>query len=277
LPSRYDGTRVLIIKYANGNIRLQNRHGIDYTYRLLEFVEAAKMLRAQSFVLDGEACYVNPVTGKVEFTPSQRRCATQDVGAQMFLRQKYPLKLMTFDILMLNGEWLVDRRFLERKQILWQLLRSASPTLQYVPHRFDLRDFFEEVKARGDEGLILKRVDSRYRGERSYDWLKVKNWKEEVCRVVGYTPGKNARAPFFGALVLATEDGRFRGCVGSGFSDWELRKLKDIFTSARKVQPPFSIGEPYTAVDVDLKVLVQYYKATQDGVLRFPVFKGIIP
>jgi bifunctional non-homologous end joining protein LigD len=237
------------------------------------------MLRAESFIIDGEAVYRDPSTGKVDFQPCQRRCSTQDIGAQMFLRQKYPLKFMAFDILLLNQQWLIDRPLLERKSVLWQLLPRGSNavTLEYVPHRYDLRVFFEEVKARGDEGLIIKRADSKYRqGERSYNWQKVKNWREEVCRVVGYTPGKNARSPFFGALVLE-KDGKFRGCVGSGFNEWELRKLKDLFTSAPKIPPSFSIGEPYIAVDVDLKVEVQYFKQTPDGVLRFPVFKGIVP
>jgi ATP-dependent DNA ligase len=251
---------------------------VDYSYRLSEFVEAASAIRAESFILDGEAVYRDPSTGKVDFQTCQRRCSTQDIGAQMFLRQRYPLNFMAFDILLLNQQWLLDRPLLERKSILLQVLpRGSTVTLQYVPHRYDLKAFFDEVRAREDEGLIIKRADGKYRlGERSYDWLKVKNWLEEVCHVVGYTPGKNARSPFFGALVLE-KDGKFRGCVGSGFNEWELRKLKDLFTSAPKTSPPFSIGEPYTAVDVDLKVEVQYFKQTPDGVLRFPVFKGIVP
>lgn len=270
---KYDGTRVLIIK-KDGRVKLQNRLGIDYTNRLAEFVEAAQRISGE-FILDGEAVYINP-SGKVELTPCQRRCATQDLGAQMFLRRKYPLVFKAFDIIMLNGVGVSHLPYIERKTLLSKVVPLAG-TIEYVPFRVDVKGFFEEVKARGDEGIIIKRVDSRYEaGERSFNWLKIKNWKEEVCRVVGYTPGKNARSPFFGALVLATEDGRFRGCVGSGFDEWMLRRLKDIFSSAPKTAPPFDIGEPYTAVNVDLKVEVQYYKATEEGVLRFPVFRRTV-
>jgi len=143
------------------------------------------MLSAESFVLDGEAVYKDPSTDKVDFQTCQRRCSTQDIGAQMFLRQRYPLKFMAFDILLLNQQWLVDRSLLERKSILLQLLpRGNTVTLQYVPHRYDLKAFFDEVKAREDEGLIIKRSDGKYRlGERSYDWLKIKNWRTE-CYLV---------------------------------------------------------------------------------------------
>lgn len=273
---KYDGTRVLIIKYPDGSIRLQNRHGIDYTYRLTEFVEAAKMLRAESFIIDGEAVYRDPSTGKIDFQPCQRRCSTQDIGAQMFLRQKYPLKFIAFDILLLNQEWQIDKPLLERKQVLRKLLPYSGLALEYVPHRYDLRAFFDEVKARGDEGLIIKRVDSKYRlGERSYDWLKIKNWREEICNIVGYTIGEGSRNWAFGSLVLS-QNGRYVGKVGSGFSDFELRKLKDLLLSAPKVAKPFEIDEDYVAVQINLRVKVKFYKRTEDNVLRFPVFEGIL-
>ena len=182
---------------------------------------------------------------------------------------------MTFDILELNGEDLTKRPYIERKNILAQFLRNAPPTIQYVPHSFNLEQKWNEVVQRGEEGLILKDINSPYEFERSYRWLKVKHWKKDIVDVVGYTPGKNARSGFFGSLVLA-KNGKFVGCAGSGPNDWELRQLKDLFTDARKMAPPFNIGEPYTAVDVKLKVEVKFYKHTDKGVLRFPVFCRIV-
>lgn len=269
---KFDGTRVLIIK-ANDRVRLQNRHGVDYTWRLTEFVEAAQKVNGD-FILDGEAVYVDPATGQVEFTPCQRRCATQDLGAQMYLRQKYPLAFKAFDMLVYNGTDLTSLPYLERKMLLSKVV-PLKGTIEYVGFRADLKRFFEEVKARGDEGLIIKRLDSRYEHERSFNWLKIKNWKDEVCDVVGYTSGKNARTPFFGALVLA-QNGKFRGCVGSGFNDWELRQIKDLLSDA-KISRPFDIGEPYTAVKTNLKVEIKFYKVTEANVLRFPVFRRIVP
>jgi len=84
-----------------------------------------------------------------------------------------------------------------------------------------------------------------------------------------------SRAPFFRSLVLA-KDGKFVGCAGSGLNDWELRELKDLFTDAREIPHPFDIGEDYTALDIKLKVEVKYYKHTDNGVMRFPVFVRIV-
>ena len=272
---KWDGTRVLVIK-EKGQVTVQNRKGINYTRRLPEVVETAKHIQGD-FVIDGEAVYINPKTGREEFTPCQRRCSTQDWAKILYLKRKYPITVEAFDLLYLHPDnWKATLNpWLKRKSLLADLLKSYEGTIRYVPHRFDLEDYWEEVKQREGEGLILKDINSRYEHERSYKWLKLKNWRHEICDGIGYTPGKNSRAHFFGSIVLA-KNGKFVGRVGSGFNDWELRQVKDLLDDASKVSRPFEIGEPYTAVDTNLKVLVKYYQITENGVMRFPVFEKIV-
>ena len=67
---KYDGgSRALIIK-ENGVVTIQNRQGVIYTSRMPELVDAAKEIQGD-FILDGEICYINPVTGEIEFTACQ--------------------------------------------------------------------------------------------------------------------------------------------------------------------------------------------------------------
>jgi bifunctional non-homologous end joining protein LigD len=265
---RYDGTRCLIIK-DKGEVTLQNRHGIIYTVRLPEIVEAAKAIPG-SFIIDGEVVYINPETGMEEFTPCQRRCSTQFPNP--LLIRKYPVTFMAFDIIKLGGEYVVDKPYWKRKTLLRGLI-SKSIHIQFVPYRRDVENAWQEVVEKQREGLILKDFNSRYAlGERSWSWLKVKNWRVEECEVVGYTFSSKGRP--FGSLVLA-KDGKFRGCVGSGFSDYELLKIMDILRSSPETPKPFPetvVGESYKAVKTGLRVLVQYYEATESGVLRHPVY-----
>jgi ATP-dependent DNA ligase len=268
---KFDGTRMKVKK--QGKVSLTSRDGIDYTARLGEVVEAFQSRIKKPCEVDGEVIYVNPSTGQIEFTPCQRRCATEDLGKVMYLRYKYPVKYAVFDATSIDGEDITSRGWEERKELLKTLIPANDSVLMYVQHRFDLERFFAEVKAREDEGLVAKQKDSPYEYSRSYSWLKIKNWRFEECQVVGYTLGKNSRAGFFGALVLARH-GEHRGVVGSGFNEWELRKVKDLIADAPQVAQPFDIGEPYTAVKIDLRVLVKYYKITKEGkVMRFPVFE----
>jgi ATP-dependent DNA ligase len=260
----------VVIK-EKGEVTLQNRHGINCTVRLPEIVDAAKAI-PESFIIDGEILYVNPETGREEFTPCQRRCSTQ--FPDLLLRRQYPVVLKAFDIIKLGGEYVVDKPYWKRKTLLRDLIRN-SDAVQFVPYRRDVEKAWKEVVEKEKEGLILKDFNSRYAlGERSWSWLKVKHWRQEECEVVGYTPGKNSRSGFFGALVLA-KDGKFRGCVGSGFNDYELLKVRDILRDSPAMPKPFPetvVGESYTSVKTGLRVLVQYYQITDSGVTRHPVF-----
>jgi bifunctional non-homologous end joining protein LigD len=163
---------------------------------------------------------------------------------------------------------------LERKAVLKDLLKGLNSDIHYVPFRTDLEKAFEEVVQKQREGLILKRLDSGYEGSRSWDWLKVKNWRHTVCQVAGYTPGKNSRSIYFGSLVLV-KDGKFVGHAGSGFNEWELRTIKKALDESQKTENPFDIGEPWTAVKTDLQIKAKYYKITDSGVMRFPVFEEL--
>ena len=248
---------------------LQNRHGVDYTVRLPEIVDGAKKIPG-TFVLDGEVICIE--NGKESFTPCQRRCSTQIPDP--YLRFTYPVVFMAFDILRLGEEDLTDKPYWKRKEILRDLV-GDNPTIRFVPYRRDLRKAWEKVVAEGREGLILKDFNSRYvEGERSWSWLKVKNFRTEECEVVGWTDGKGSRAGAFGSLILA-KDGRFRGCVGSGFSYYELMKIMEELRSSPAVPKPFpetTVGEPYHAVKPGMRVLVKYYETTPSGVMRHPVF-----
>jgi len=205
----------------------------------------------------------------------KRRCATQDWIKQYALQRQYPITAEAFDIMELYGLDVTKQPYLARKKLLFELLEGAPPEIQYVSYTFELEKAWEDVKRRKAEGLILKDIHAGYEFARSFKWLKLKNWKFTTCNVVGFTAGRGARAPFFRSLVLS-KDGKFAGTAGSGFSDYELRLLKDMFTDARKIPPPFDIGEEYTALDIKLRVEIKYYKHTDNGVMRFPVFSRII-
>ena len=92
-----------------------------------------------------------------------------------------------------------------------------------------------EVKARGLEGLVAKRIDSPYEsGGRSGAWSKIKWRNEQELVIGGYTEPKGARA-CFGALLTGYYEGgelRFAGKVGTGFA---RRDLASIFQRFRKL------------------------------------------
>ena len=167
-------------KEDDDTFRIFNRKGVEYTDRLPELIEAAKRIPAGDFILDGEACWFDE-NGRTLFKGSQIRCSTQDKTKQRIAQLKYPIVMLAFDILSLDGKNVEHWPLEERKMILDDILRTVPPDIRSLKHTTTRkRALYEEVIARGEEGLILKRSGSRYeRGKRSNSWMKVKKWYSE--------------------------------------------------------------------------------------------------
>ena len=138
-------------------------NGHDWSPRYPLIVEAVTRLKARSCLIDGEAV-----------------CCDDD-GMPMF--QKLRLRrddrhvfLSAFDLLELDGQDLRRQPLEIRKAALARLLAKAAPGLQLNEHIAEPGDVvFRHACKLGLEGIVSKRLGSRYRSGRSPDWLKVKN------------------------------------------------------------------------------------------------------
>jgi bifunctional non-homologous end joining protein LigD len=84
--------------------------------------------------------------------------------------------LCAFDLLELDGKDLRREPFEVRKSTLDSLLRPRRPGLQFNQHLTHPGDVvFRHACAMGLEGIVSKRLGSRYRSGRTSDWLKFKN------------------------------------------------------------------------------------------------------
>ena len=120
-------------------------------------------LKARSCLIDGEAVCCNE-HGVPTFEKLRHRSNDQDVI------------LIVFDLLELDGNDLRREPFEVRKGTLASLLRGSLPGVQFnqhFVHRGD--DVFEHACRMGLEGIVSKRLGSRYRSGRTSDWLKFKN------------------------------------------------------------------------------------------------------
>lgn len=144
------------------------------------------------------------------------------------------------------------------------------------------RFFFEEMQKLNLEGMIAKKMDSRYQvGKRSSDWLKIKNIHTQEAVIVGFTDPKGSRQ-YFGSLLLAVHDnGKLVsiGNVGTGFTTRTLGALyKKLVPLKRKSSPldvPIKETPDITWVEPVLVCNVKYSEMTEDGIVRHPVFQGL--
>jgi bifunctional non-homologous end joining protein LigD len=125
---------------------------------------------------------------------------------------------------------------------------------------------------------VAKRADSPYEAGRTARWVKVRVDRTGDFVVVGFTDPSGGRASL-GALHLGAYQGGalvYAGRVGTGFSDGQLRELRQALEEDRRAGPPCSgelpTGGGHHWVEPRLVVEVRYKERTRDGLLRQPVF-----
>jgi bifunctional non-homologous end joining protein LigD len=166
---KHDGYRLMIRRDTAG-MRLLTRRGYDWTARFPAIASAASVLRAKSFLIDGEAVCCDD-KGIAVFDKLRQR------------RNEWSVFLVAFDLLELNGRDLRREPIEIRKAGLARLLRNAESGLQLSEHiEHEVAIAFEHACKLGLEGIVSKRRGSRYQSGRSSLWLKSKNPEAPALR-----------------------------------------------------------------------------------------------
>jgi bifunctional non-homologous end joining protein LigD len=270
-----DGYRILAGK-EGGEARLLTRNGHDCGTSFPEIERAVRALPIEHAILDGEVVALD-AEGKPSFQRLQGRAkVTRAIDVRRAVVDT-PVTFFAFDLLAVEGHDLRQLPLADRKALLRSVLPPAG-IVRYLDHfERDGEALYEQVKARGLEGIMAKRADSPYRAGRSSAWLKMRTRNAGTFTVVGYTAPKGSRGGL-GALQLAREeDGElvYTGRVGTGFSDKQLADLrKQLEPKARKTPPctgPIPKEKGTTWVEPELTCRVEYSEITDEGLLRQPV------
>jgi bifunctional non-homologous end joining protein LigD len=184
----------------------------------------------------------------------------------------------------------------QRKAMAQALTANAKPPILFSPAiDADSEQLLKEMQARGLEGLIAKRKDSKYEiGRRSGNWVKYKWTNEQEFVIGGYTDPQGTRS-HFGALLVGYYEGSrllFAGKVGTGFDQKLLKSLYAKFQPLRRKECPFANlsekipsarGRGVTAsqmrlctwLEPKLVCQVRFAEWTRDNHLRQPAFLGL--
>ena len=166
---KHDGYRLMVRRDSSG-IRLITRNGNDWTERFPLIVAAVAALRVRSCLIDGEAVCCDQ-NGLAVFNHLRRR------------RDDDRVFLYAFDLIELDGTDLRSEPIERRKAALAKLLRRAKPGLKLSEHLIGPGDVvFQHACKLGCEGIVSKRLGSRYRSGRSPDWVKFKNPQAPAVR-----------------------------------------------------------------------------------------------
>ncbi len=257
---KWDGMRVLAATGADGT-RLTSRNDNDVTASWPDVADSP--LGRRDAVVDGEVIALN-AQGLPDFRTLQERLHVRNRAAVARLVQRVPVTFMAFDLLRLDGVDLTREPLTERRARLNDLLDGSA---WQVPASYDDGQLLHEATlAQGLEGIVSKRVDSRYvPGERSAHWLKLAHRHRHTYVVGGWRPQEGTSDRLASLLVgEMTPDGlHYRGRVGSGIGAKQGRALSEAVAGLSRRDSPFADEvpredvagthwlEPVLVVDVD--------------------------
>ncbi|MBZ9822367.1 ATP-dependent DNA ligase [Mesorhizobium sp. CA4] len=219
---KQDGYRTQIIK-DGGGIRLFTKRGYDWTGVFAELAAEATAIGANNFILEGETIKIN-AAGLADFNALQKAIGTG---------RARDIYLVAFDLIYLNGEDLRDEPVERRRDILQGLI-PAGNRIQFseaMPGTGDA--VLHLVDMAGVEGMVSKRIGSRYRSGPTIDWHKVKCFQTKTLEIIGVQrdPGQAVR-------VLMADNGRYVGAAIVNFKLDQRQKLWDQVQRLTGAPPP---------------------------------------
>ena len=282
LEWKLDGARIQVHK-SGTDVRIFTRNLNDVTARVPEVVGAVHN-GPSSFILDGEAIALRRDGRPHPFQVTMRRFGRKlDVEA---LRGELPLSVFFFDVLLRDGEALVDRGAQERHDILRQVLPSAFVTPSLVTSDLEAaQTFYDDALAHGHEGLMAKAPGAPYEsGRRGSGWLKVKSAHTLDLVVLAAEWGSGRRRGWLSNLHLGARDPEGGGFVmlGKTFKgltdetlEWQTRELL-----GRRIDPPGHRDQWTVYVRPELVVEIAFNDVQESSqypggvALRFARVKG---
>lgn len=269
---KWDGYR-LLVEADHGRLQLRSRSGRDVTAEYPQLEVLAADLADHHVVLDGEVVALDD-SGVPSFGEMQNRARSTRV------------EFWAFDILWLDGRSLLRAKYSDRRKLL-DALAAGGGLIVPEPLPGDGPEAMEHSREHRFEGVVAKKRDSTYQpGRRSASWVKDKIWNTQEAVIGGWRQGEGGRSSGIGALLLGVPgpDGlQFAGRVGTGFTEKELAKLKDMLAPLHTEESPFDQPLPkldakgVTFVLPELVGEVRYSERTSDHRLRQPSWRGLRP
>jgi DNA ligase-1 len=319
VEDKYDGIRAQAHVALDGNVRkarLYSRTLDEVTGSFPELVPALSAF-SEDVIFDGEVVAYQPdQNGKqagraLPFSELQKRLGRKKVTAAMM--REVPVAYVVFDVLYARGELLLEKPLRDRAAILdatFAATRNVVPRavedaqggLQFEPAveagtstsalaevirapvlraegPAELEDLFLRARDRGNEGLMIKDLQSPYApGRRGKSWLKLKRELATLDVVVtaaefGHGKRVGVLSDYTFAVRDDAKDGKLVniGKAYSGLTDVEIAELTQWFLSHTLIDEGFRRQvEPQIVLEVAFNNVMISERYESGFALRFP-------
>jgi len=205
---KFDGIRAQIHKRGN-EVKIFTRRLKDVTKSFPDVVELIlNNIKNNEVVVEGEiVAWDYNKNLPLPFQEISKRIK-REYEISKYIKE-IPVKLFLFDIIYLDGKLLINEEYINRRKILEEIRGNIDLTPMIITSKEDeAKKFFEESVNMKNEGLVAKKLDSKYiPGKRDKSWLKVKGHLEPLDLVIiGGEWGHGRRKNFISDLYLAALD-----------------------------------------------------------------------
>ena len=278
---KWDGIRAIAYSQP-GRVRLESRNLNEITAAYPEVRGLMEQLGMREAVLDGEMVAFDE-HGRPSFERLQSRMHVTGASQVKRLMGSTPVVYAIFDLLYLDGESLMALPYSERRARLAELELGGAAWRVPDYHVGDGQRLLAATAAQGLEGIVAKRLDSRYEpGARNGCWLKIKHTRRQELVIGGWLPGEGRRQDRIGALLMGyylAGDFKYAGRVGTGFTERTLddlaRRLAPLQTGESPFKPKPKLPRNAMFVEPRLVAEVEFREWTREGIMRAPSFKGL--
>ena len=307
VEDKYDGIRAQA-HISGDEVQIFSRTRDDITESFPELPDALAGLPHDA-ILDGEIVAWSYLEGSGEelgralpFSALQQRLGRKRVSDE--LMRRVPVAYLVFDVIYAGGELLIDRPLRERAEILHTLLLGASTgrarnkaeqgklvfagpvevgrrkliraPVSEASSPARLEGLFTAAQERGNEGLMIKDLQSRYTpGRRGKSWLKLKRELATLDVVVTAVEwGHGKRIDVLSDYTFAVRDSDRLLNVGkaySGLTDAEIAEMTEWFLEHTLEDQGFRrVVEPKIVLEVAFNNVMRSDRHNSGYALRFP-------
>jgi bifunctional non-homologous end joining protein LigD len=266
---KWDGFRAAAM-IERGTVRLMSRNSIDLAGRFSNLQALGAL--PTGLALDGELVAFRD--GKPDFDLMLSR------GRQ---RVPHTVKFVAFDVLYEGYESRMGLPFTERREILERVLRErpCAELLLSEGVRARGKALYEKACEQGLEGVVAKHLPSIYAaGKRNGAWVKIKRRLRIQVAIIGFIEksGDFQSLLVAGSALPGEAPGplRYLGRVGGGFTEAIHARVNALLRERPRETPLVECPERGRWVEPGLYCEVSYAELTEGGLLRAPVFEGLI-
>jgi bifunctional non-homologous end joining protein LigD len=258
---KWDGVRCLSA-VTGDSWRLWGKSGTTYTEH---YPELSVLRRLPSgTILDGELVLIR--NGRPDFHGLMNRHRRTPRMVPFFAES---VRYVVFDVLYYRGRCLTQQPFADRHHLLHGRLPELPGVELCEGVMGDGKAYFQKAIAAGHEGVVAKRLTSRYTpSRRTGAWLKIKQTTDLPCVVIGYRTGADGLRDL---LMAALVDGAlcYVGIVELGlYHKAELLRRLQRLGRERPIVP---CRQSASWVDPELFGVVRFCGRRPSGAWRDPV------